>query len=117
MPKAPQPEKFNSGVCKIIGEDGNELFSVLRYQNRTLGVKRYYTAAMAQYEVDTVIRVPQHREITPHCVVALHRRASYGTEEVRYNIELVQHIDTTLPPVTDLTLRQLEMRLVDEDAR
>lgn len=107
-------QAFSDGVCNIYSRKGEISCSNLRFQFRTVGIKRFYEAAMAQHQVDTVIRVPQQNHIVPDDTVELTRTINGQIRRYRYNVDLVQHIGATSPPVTDLTLRQLEMRLLNE---
>lgn len=78
-------------------EQLKELVS-LHYENRRVGVQRYYDAKQVQDEVKRVIRV-QHiqQEITP--------RNKAVTEDGRaYRIDLIQFVPDVWPPSDDLTL-------------
>lgn len=70
----------------------------LDYQERTLGVQRYYAAAQNQIKVERVLRVPRGPvEITSQDVAV--------TEDGRrYRIDLVQKAKDTWPASLDLTL-------------
>lgn len=73
-------------------------FLKLCYQERKLGIKRYYEAKQNQIHVERVIRVPrQSTEITNKNVA--------GTEDGNlYRIDLVQLVPDSFPPCVDLTL-------------
>lgn len=70
----------------------------LDYQERTLGVQRYYAAAQNQIKAERVLRVPRGPvEITSQDVAV--------TEDGRrYRIDLVQKAKDTWPASLDLTL-------------
>ena len=68
----------------------------LRYEERKLGIQRYYAAAQNQIRVERVIRVPQTGKVTSQDVAI--------TEDgAKYRIDLVQKADV-YPPSVDLTL-------------
>ena len=97
-------ETFNDGLCDIYGaEQSAPKFCRIRYGHRTLGANRYYIADQAEIELHSVIRILQNRMIDPHDCAMI--------DGVTYDIEQVQHIDDTNPPVTDLTLRELSMHV------
>lgn len=70
----------------------------LDYQERTLGVQRYYAAAQNNIKVERVLRVPRGPEEITSQDVAI-------TEDGRrYRIDLVQTAKDCWPPSLDLTL-------------
>lgn len=104
-------ETFNDGLCDIgfSNNTGNFVQRLVgvRYQDRVVGAKRFYMAAQAQSEINAVIRVQQNKSIMAREIV---KATDLKTGITRtYSIEQVQHINDTNPPVTDLTLFQLEM--------
>lgn len=105
-------QPFNSGVVSIFrvtdaGEPGYapvprlELRVRLHYEERKLGLIRYYSAKQNQVKVERVLRVPRRPEISPQDVAV--------TQDGRqYQIELVQMADGVYPPSLDLTLGTVE---------
>lgn len=69
----------------------------LRYEERSLGIQRYYAAAQNQIEVERVVRVPRYPGVTNQDVA----RTEDGTY---YRIDLVQAVVDVYPPCMDLTL-------------
>lgn len=69
----------------------------LRYEERSLGIQRYYAAAQNQIEVERVVRVPRYPGVTNQDVA----RTEDGTY---YRIDLVQSVVDVYPPCMDLTL-------------
>ncbi len=70
----------------------------LAYQERKLGIKRYYDAKQNQINVERVIRVPMPpEEITSQDVAV----TETGT---LYRIDLIQMVKDVYPPSLDLTL-------------
>lgn len=70
----------------------------LAYENRRVGVQRYYIAKQAQTEVKRVVRV-QHttQEITP-------QNKAVTEDGHEYRIDLIQYVPDVYPPSDDLTL-------------
>lgn len=101
-------ETFNDGTCsiRIIDEDGNaaEEKEHLRFQERTIGVKRHYEAMTAKAKIDRLIRVPQRPWLTTEYLVVI--------EGEVYELEQVQKIGDTKPKTNDLSLRITRQRRV-----
>ena len=111
QPKTPTPMQcFNSGVCSFHSEneDGNLACKLpnIRFCERTVGFKRFFTAAAAQTEIQRVIRVPRLGSISPHDVVLING--------VTYRIVQLQHVVEVVPSVMDISLRQVEMHMEEE---
>ena len=69
---------------------------VLRYEERRLGVQRYYDAMQNQIRVERVLRIPR-APVTSQDVAE--------TEDGRrYRVDLVQAVDGAWPPSLDITL-------------
>ena len=69
----------------------------LSYQERSLGIQRYYAAAQNQIEVKRVVRVPKHPDVTNQDV-------SQTEDGTYYRIDHVQNVVDVYPPCMDLTL-------------
>lgn len=70
----------------------------LRYENRRLGIQRYYEAMQNQIEVERVIRVPK---------ADINNQDVAETEDGKqYRIDLVQNVEDAWPSSLDLTLTQ-----------
>ena len=69
----------------------------LRYEERSLGIQRYYAAAQNQIEVKRVVRVPQYPGVT-------NQDAAQTEDGTYYRIDLVQAVVDVYPPCMDLTL-------------
>ena len=79
------------------------LLETLFYQERRLGLQRYYAGRQAQVEVERVIRIQLRPAVNPQCVAV--------TEDgVQYGIELVQQVQDVYPPSMDLTLVRIEQK-------
>lgn len=93
---------FNDGICDIYNVKGNKIadkLTTLCYGDRTIGMKRFYTARAASVEINKLVQVPQQRTIS-----SANRAIIDGTE---YKIEQVQHLNETNPPASVLTLRRI----------
>lgn len=74
----------------------------LRYQRRTVGIRRHYAALNAGTKVDLLLRVPYRPEVSSQDVAV-------PTQDGRqYRITLVQVPEDVTPPAMDLTLERLE---------
>lgn len=79
------------------------LLETLFYQERRVGLQRYYAGQQAQVEVERVIRIQLRPAVNPQCVAV--------TEDgVQYGIELVQQVQDVYPPSMDLTLVRIEQK-------
>lgn len=74
----------------------------LRYQRRTVGIKRHYAAMNAGARVDLLLRVPYRRSVSTQDV------AVPTLDGKQYRITLIQVPEDVTPPVMDLTLERLE---------
>ena len=73
----------------------------LCYEERSLGLQRYYSGKQNQVEVQRVIRTPRRKEVSSQDVAV--------TEDgVQYRIDLVQPVIGVYPPSMDLTLTRIE---------
>lgn len=103
-------EVFNDGVCSIreIDDDGNagRQKEALRFQERTVGIKRYYEAMTAKVQVDRLIRVPYQRWMTTEYLAVIDGEV--------YELKQVQTIPDTLPKTNDLSLHlAMQRRIAD----
>lgn len=72
----------------------------LRFEERKLGIQRYYSAAQNQQRVERLLRVPRIA-INAQDVVKIH-------DGRMYRVELVQAVPDVFPPSLDLTLSRIE---------
>lgn len=74
--------------------------AVLRYEERRLGLQRYYAGKQNQVEVERVLRTPRLRGVSSQDLAV--------TEDgQQYRIDLVQSADDVYPPSMDLTLTRI----------
>ena len=102
-------QSYNDGVVKIYGvvdaapagyqpSEQLALLYTLHYENRRVGIQRYYSAKQAQSEVKRVLRVPLlPGRLTP-------RNKAITEDGAEYRVDLVQLVPDVWPPSDDLTL-------------
>lgn len=79
------------------------LLETLFYQERRVGLQRYYAGRQAQVEVERVIRTQLRPAVNPQCVAV--------TEDgVQYGIDMVQQLTDVWPASMDLTLTKIEQK-------
>lgn len=79
------------------------LTEALFYQERRVGLQRYYSSKQAQVQVERVIRTQLRPGVSPQCVAI--------TEDgVQYGIDLVQQVADVYPTSMDLTLTRIEQK-------
>lgn len=79
------------------------LLETLFYQERRVGLQRYYAGRQAQVEVERVIRIQLRPAVNPQCVAVTE-------DDEQYGIELVQQVQDVYPPSIDLTLVRIEQK-------
>lgn len=79
------------------------LLETLFYQERRVGLQRYYAGRQAQVEVERIIRTQLRPAVNPQCVAVTE-------DSVQYGIELVQQVQDVYPPSMDLTLVRIEQK-------
>lgn len=105
-------QPFNSGIVSIYrvtdaGEPGYapvprlEPRVRLHYEERKLGLIRFYSAKQDQVKVEKVLRVPRRPEISPQDVAVTQ-------DGKQYRIELIQMAEGVHPPSLDLTLANVQ---------
>jgi len=101
-------QTYNDGVLAIHAVnrhgDGSETLAVkhplLRYDERTVGMNRYYRAKQENVEVSKVLRAPRHDDISPQDVAVLQ-------DGRQYHIRQVQYPKGVMPPSCDLSLERV----------
>ena len=101
-------ETFNDGICSfhLIDDDGNAgtQKECLRYQERTVGVQRYYEAMTAKIQIDRLIRVPFRPWMTPEYLAVINGEV--------YEIKQVQTVPDTRPKTNNVSLHIARQRRV-----
>lgn len=118
--KAEISQAYNDGVVTIYTEtDGASVGYLpapsltaavtLAYQERKLGIKRYYDAKQNQIHAERVIRVPRSS-------VSITNQEIAETEDgKKYRIDLVQAVPDVWPPSLDLTLTEFTQGAAPEE--
>ena len=119
-------QSFNSGVVRILtvtdaAAPGRmpvpALVEKIRlpFEERRVGVSRFYNALQAQVRIERVLRVPDAGaagKISPQdAAIILQDEAIILQDEAQYRIEQVQTVPGVFPPCLDLTLRTVEQTL------
>ena len=79
------------------------LAETLFYEERRVGLQRYYTSKQAQVQVERVIRTQLRPSVNPQCVAVTE-------DQVQYGIDLAQQITDVYPASMDLTLTKIEQK-------
>lgn len=106
--KNKQFETFNDGTCSFheIDDDGNagSIKAAIRYQERTIGYKRFIESMTAKVQVDRLIRIPAQPWMTTEYLAVI------GSEV--FEIKQVQKINDTQPKANDVSLHLTRKRRV-----
>lgn len=104
-------QTFNDGVCAIYavkniappGRKPKEVLEVktegLCYEERTVGVTRFYVAKRSEERIDRVLRVPRTGAVSV-------RDVCVPVDGEQYRIRQVQHVMGVAPPSDDLALER-----------
>lgn len=82
--------------------------ALLRYEERRLGLTRYYSAKQNNVQVERVVRVPKGAPIAAQDIAV----TEDGQE---YAIDLVQTVDGVWPDSLDLTLAKISQKRITAD--
>lgn len=105
-------QQFNDGIVDIysvqnIAEPGNMpkdglkiKISNLRYEERTVGMGRYWTAAQAQVRIEQLLRVPRISSVSTQDIAIVNGQ--------QYKIVQIQYPPGIEPSCMDLSLQRLE---------
>lgn len=97
-------EEFNDGIVDVydVNDDGKleKIIGNLRFGEENVSVTRHYAARAADSRADRVIHTPRQQAVSPQQVAVI------GGEQ--FDIDKVDQIKRTLPPVTRMTLIRLE---------
>ena len=111
-PKGEITQSYNDGVVTIYSvTDGAqpgyqpapvlEEKIVLRYEERRMGLQRYYQAMQDQVKIERVLRTPRAGGVTSQDVAI--------TEDGRrYRVYMVQAVTDVYPPSVDITLSTID---------
>lgn len=108
-----QTQTFNDGVVNIysignISEPGNMpkegltlKVGPLRYEERTVGMGRFWTAMQAQVRVERILRVPRINSISAQDI-------AIPNDGNQYKIMQIQYPKDVEPPSMDLSLERVD---------
>jgi hypothetical protein len=106
-------QTFNDGIVNIysvsnISEPGNKpkdglniKVSKLRFEERTVGMSRFWTAKQEHAQISQLIRTPRINSVTIHDVAVINGQ--------QYDILQVQYPKDVETPCMDLSLERLEV--------
>jgi len=104
-------QTFNDGILNIysvgnIAEPGNMpkdgltlKIGPLRFEERTVGMSRFWTAKQEQVKIDRLVRVPKHINVSTQDIAVINSE--------QYEIKQVQYPKDVEIPVMDLSLERL----------
>lgn len=108
-----QTQSFNDGVVNIysvgnIAEPGNMpkdgltlKVGSLHYEERTVGMGRFWTAKQAQVKVEQMIRVPRINSVSSQDI-------AIPSDGKQYEIVQIQYPKNVEPPSMDLSLERVD---------
>lgn len=95
---------FNGGVCKLYrigkGEKLSLILENIRFEDRTVGMERFFKARDYQQNATRMIRIPRIPELRANDVIVI--------EAAQYNIIQCQKIFDTFPKCWQLTLEEIK---------
>ena len=108
--KQSKAQTFNDGVVKIYAVDniaapgdkpkeGLTLKHTLRFDERTVGMNRFYAALQNNVKVDMVVRTQWLADVSIQDVAVVN--------DVQYKVRQVQYPSDITPPCMDLSLERL----------
>lgn len=105
-------QRYNDGVVRIYSVEDTaapgyapvetpSLKITLRYEERRLGITRYFSGQQNQLQIDRVLRVQRAGKVTSQDIAV--------TEDGQnYRVDLVQSVPDVWPESVDLTLSKIE---------
>lgn len=120
MRRKPKSQTFNDGICVIysiknIAQAGEKpkdglAFKAgpLRYDERTVGMNRFWAAKQADARIDRLIRVPRIESVSTHDVAVLNSAEQYSLEQVQYPPD----VD---PKCMDLSLERINTKYMIQE--
>ena len=111
-PKGEVSQRYNDGIVRIYSVEDTAspgyapvetptLKITLRYEERRLGISRYFYGAQNQLQIDRVLRVQRAGKVNTQDIAV--------TEDGQnYRVDLVQSVFDVWPESVDLTLSKIE---------
>jgi len=114
MPKRTIIQTYNDGICQIcevtniadpgeMPKDGLKEKVKLRYEERTVGMSRFWSAMQDHARIDMLIRTQRIRGVNNFDIVVL-------SDGEQYEIKQIQYPKDVEPPSMDLSLTRLETK-------
>ncbi|HBV85762.1 MAG TPA: hypothetical protein DEF42_03685 [Desulfosporosinus sp.] len=106
-------QTFNDGILNIysvgnIAQAGNKpkegltlKLGNLHYEERTVGMGRFWTAKQAKVKIDRLLRVPRFQNVSSQDI-------AIPNDGRQYEIKQVQYPPDVYPPAMDLSLERVE---------
>lgn len=73
----------------------------LRYEDRIVGMSRFWTAAQSAVKIDKLVRVPRFESISSQDIVVI--------DKDRFEIKQIQAVMDVIPDCMDISLERLEV--------
>ena len=100
-----QFEGFMDGILAIHkaekGKTLGELLSKKHYGNSTIGTEKFYAAKAAQSNLSAIVRIEKDTSISATSLISMDGKL--------FEIQRVQHMGDTNPPITLLTLDEIRL--------
>lgn len=98
-------EEFSDGIVKIYKENDDGKLEAkfeegIRFGEENVSIQRHYAAQAADRQVDRVIHIPVREGIVAHDVAVI--------EGEQFDIEKVDKLKNTTPPILKLSLTMYE---------
>lgn len=98
-------ETFNSGILNICEVKDNKIIADvvkgIRYQNKTIGVTRYWNAQVASAKIDKLVSIPWIKGIEYSHIALINKE--------QYKINQIQVKEDTNPPTLLISLEKQVM--------
>lgn len=98
-------EEFNDGLAAVFKENDEgklerRIAADLRFGEENVSIQRHYAAKVSDEQVDKMIHVQLQKNITVHDIVVI--------KEEQFDVEKIDQLKDTMPPITKLSLVKLE---------
>lgn len=98
-------EEFNDGLAAVFKENDEgklerRIAADLRFGEENVSIQRHYAAKVSDEQVDKMIHVQLQKNIAAHDIVVI--------KEEQFDVEKIDQIKDTMPPITKLSLVKLE---------
>ena len=113
-------QTFNDGILTVYSagntaDDGNmpkegltKKVGPLRFEERIVGMSRFWDAKQSKVEINRLLRVPRNDKVSSQDVVILIGGDVIPENAIQHEIKQVQYVKGVEPPSMDLSLELLE---------